>query len=421
MARNYWMVVQTTEDFETSREMGFTLHGLRFSQRRRAQRMEPQDSLLYYVSGTRKWSAIATVTSTYFEDRTPIWQTTGSNEEYPYRVKLEPALVLDEKDYIDALLLAPRLEYLKRWAPERWAEAFVDTLHLLPQRDFRLIEGEMKRVHPKWKNKRRSRRQPQIGNRGRHRDFHADVDGPTLMYEPPSPVDTDAPLEQQPPAPVEGAEKPQEWREEHQGSVADAQVAEHEPRLDAEGDTAISDQVSSPEADIDDIVTEHEPILKTNEESRAIDRDSRPDGDEAVQIPEQTSNADAEGDGPVAEMDIQADIVSDDGPSVEQASDPQPDDDTPTLGYRPTANEESRAIDRDSRPDGDEAVQIPEQASDFHAEGNGPVAEMDTQADMVSDDGPPIEQASEPQPDDDTPTLGYKSMADPDAEGDISE
>jgi len=40
---------------------------------------------------------------------------------------------------------------------------------------------------------------------------------------------------------------------------------------------------------------------------------------------------------------------------------------------------------------------------------------------MVSDDGPPIEQASEPQPDDDTPTLGYKSMADPDAEGDISE
>ena len=347
MARNYWMVVQTTEDFETSKEMGFTLHGLRFSQRRRAQRMEPQDSLLYYVSGTRKWSAIATITSTYFEDRTPIWHTTGSSEEYPYRVKLEPTLILDEKDYIDALLLAPRLEYLKRWAPERWPEAFVDTLHLLPQRDFRLIEDEMKRVHPKWKNKRRSRRQPQIGARGRRRDFHVDGDGPTLMYEPPSEVNTDTPAEQEPPAPVENVEQPEEGYEERQGSVADAQVAEHEPRLDAEADTTVSDQESLPESDINDIVTKHEPQLEAIEESHATDSDSIPDWDESVEIPEPASNADAkvddpvgdaEGDGQVEEIDTHPEMVTEDGPSMEQESELQPDDDTQTPGYKPTAN-----------------------------------------------------------------------------------
>ncbi len=299
MARNYWMVVQTTEDFEISRQMGFTLHGLRFGQRRRAQRMEPQDSLLYYVSGTRKWSAIATVTSTYFEDPTPVWQTNGSGEEYPYRVKLKPALVLDEKDYIDALFLAPRLEYLKRWTPERWPEAFVDTLHLLPQRDFRLIEGEMKRVHPKWKNKRQQRRQPQSGARGRRRDFHVDGDGPTLMYEPPSEVNANTPAEQQPSAPVEGAEKPQEGHEEVQGSIVDAQVAEHEPQLEA------------------------------NEESRAIDSDSRPGGNEAVQISEQASNADAEVDGPVTKSDPYTDMITDDGPPIEQVSEHQPDGEDP--------------------------------------------------------------------------------------------
>ena len=42
-------------------------------------------------------------------------------------------------------MLAPRLEYVKRWPPEDWPLAFFDRLHLLPQRDFRLIEGEMKR------------------------------------------------------------------------------------------------------------------------------------------------------------------------------------------------------------------------------------------------------------------------------------
>ena len=290
MARNYWMVVQTTEEFEISREMGFTLHGLRFSQRRRAQRMEPQDSLLYYVSGMRSWSAIATVTSTYFEDRTPVWTTNGSGQEYPYRVKLEPALVLDEKGYIDALQLAPRLEYLKRWAPERWPEAFVDTLHLLPQRDFRLIEGEMKRVHPKWRNRRRGRRQPQGGGRGRGRDFRVGGDGPTLMYEPPPTAAPDAPTPQQAPDPVEDAGRPPEEHEERPGTPEDVPTAEHEARPDEDGSAPVTEQASPPDTD---------------------------------------------GGGEIAERDTRPDTVADGGSIAEQESEPPAEGDSPTPGYKP--------------------------------------------------------------------------------------
>ena len=324
MARNYWMVVQTTEEFEISRQMGFTLHGLRFSQRRRAQRMEPQDSLLYYVSGTRKWSAIATVTSTYFEDRTPVWTTNGGGQEYPYRVKLEPALVLDEKDYIDALQLAPRLEYLKRWAPERWPEAFVDTLHLLPQRDFRLIEGEMKRVHPKWKNRRRGRRQPQSGGRGRRRDFHVDGDGPTLMYEPPPAVASDAQTAQQAPDPVEDAGRPPEGHEERPVASVDVPTPEHEPRPDEDGDAPVADHEPRPDEDATP-VAEHEP--PTDE-----------DGD--TPVAEHEPPTDADGDGEIAERDAPPDIVADDGPVVEQESDPSAEADSPTPGYKPRVNTE---------------------------------------------------------------------------------
>ena len=70
--------------------------------------------------------------------------------------------------YIDARALAFRLDYVKRWPAERWPLAFMDTLHLLPQKDFRLIEAEMKRIHPDWRSrprrrsrKRNRRRQPQ--------------------------------------------------------------------------------------------------------------------------------------------------------------------------------------------------------------------------------------------------------------------
>ena len=288
MARNYWMVVQTTEEFEISREMGFTLHGLRFSQRRRAQRMEPQDSLLYYVSGIRRWSAIATITSTYFEDRTPIWTTNGNAQEYPYRVKLEPALVLDEKDYIDALQLAPRLEYLKRWAPERWPEAFVDTLHLLPQRDFRLIEGEMKRVHPKWKNRRRGRRQPQSGGRGQRRDFHVDGDGPTLMYEPPPAATPEAPPAEQAPDPVEDSGRPPEGQQERPVLPVDGPAAENESRLDGDGDGAVVDDAARPETD---------------------------------------------GDGEILARHADSDVVAEDGPVADQGPPPAADSTTP--GYKP--------------------------------------------------------------------------------------
>lgn len=146
MAKNYWMFVETPENFEITKELGFTLHGLSARYRRRAERMQPDDRVLFYVTGIRKWTATATITSRYFEDNTPIWKPLGRRGGYPYRVSMAPDIVVDEEDYIDALILAPGLEYVKRWAPEDWPLAFFDGIHLLPQRDFRLIEGEMKRA-----------------------------------------------------------------------------------------------------------------------------------------------------------------------------------------------------------------------------------------------------------------------------------
>ncbi len=146
MPKNYWMVVQSTENFEISKRMGFEMHGLGRRFRKRAQRMEPDDRVLFYVSGLRKWTGVASITSRCFEDHSPVWKSHNEREMFPYRVKLEPYIVLDEADYIDGLEVGPRLDYVKRWPPEEWPLAFMDALHLLPQKDFRLIEGEMKKV-----------------------------------------------------------------------------------------------------------------------------------------------------------------------------------------------------------------------------------------------------------------------------------
>lgn len=170
MPKNYWMVVQSPENFEISKKMGFEMHGLGRRYRRRAQRMEPDDRVLFYVSGLRKWTGVASIKSQCFEDHSPVWKSHNGRERFPYRVKLEPYIVLDEEDYIDGLVLGPRLDYVKRWAPESWPLAFMDALHLLPQKDFRLIESEMKRItRPHTGRRRRSGRGKREDGRRRER------------------------------------------------------------------------------------------------------------------------------------------------------------------------------------------------------------------------------------------------------------
>ena len=157
VGRNYWMFAESLENFEIIREMGVTLFGMGRRFRRRAERMTPNDRVLFYVKGIRKWPASATVVSECFEDNSPVFDQTDPNETLPFRVKLRPDIVLDEPDYIDAMLLAPRLDYVRRWEPKDWPLAFFDRLHLLPQKDFRLIEGEMERIA----KRRRSERRPE--------------------------------------------------------------------------------------------------------------------------------------------------------------------------------------------------------------------------------------------------------------------
>ena len=154
IGRNYWMFAETPENFAIIRDMGVTLFGMGRRFRRRAERMSPNDRVLFYVKGIRKWPASATITSECFEDDSEVFVSNDSGERFPFRVKLRPNIVLDEQDYIDATLLAPRLDYVRRWEPKDWPLAFFDRLHLLPQKDFRLIEGEMERI--KRNNRRRS-------------------------------------------------------------------------------------------------------------------------------------------------------------------------------------------------------------------------------------------------------------------------
>ncbi len=140
------MLVTTQENLDITRARGFGLQGVDTRNRRKAVRMGPEDRVLYYVSDKKGFAATATVTSESFEDHEPIWKHHREHETFPHRVEIEPNVVLDEEDYVDGYQVGPTLEYVRKWPPDRWNLAFFGMLHIIPQRDFNYVEGELKRA-----------------------------------------------------------------------------------------------------------------------------------------------------------------------------------------------------------------------------------------------------------------------------------
>ena len=146
MPSNFWMIVNNERNFRITQERGFSVMGLKAQHRRKVQRISEGDRILMYVTHIRNFVATATATSNYFEAEDSIWESEGK-AGFPYRVNIRPEIVLPDEQFMDANLIAPRLEYVKRWAPEDWYMAFQGNLHLLPKSDFLLIEEEMKKLH----------------------------------------------------------------------------------------------------------------------------------------------------------------------------------------------------------------------------------------------------------------------------------
>ncbi len=138
----YWVIVGSPENFATTREHGFTIQGMKSRHRKKAEQMKPGDKLIYYITGLKAFGGIATITSEYFEDHTIIWRSTNKKrgeEDYPYRVKIEPDVILDEGEFVPAETVARAMKYVQKWPAENWTLAFQGNVHHIDEEDFTLV------------------------------------------------------------------------------------------------------------------------------------------------------------------------------------------------------------------------------------------------------------------------------------------
>ncbi len=144
-----WIVVGSPENFRVARGREFDMFGFKSTRRREAAEMKSGDKLIFYLTGVMRFGGIASVQSDYFEDHTPVFKSEKRpGEDYPFRVKTSPDLLLDEGDWLDVREMAPRLAYTKKWPAEHWRLAFQGNLHRIPEEDYRLILREMRAAVP---------------------------------------------------------------------------------------------------------------------------------------------------------------------------------------------------------------------------------------------------------------------------------
>ena len=154
------MVASSLENFHITCGLDFTIQGLMSRQRRKAQRMEPGDRIVYYITGVQRFGATATVNSKCTEDHTQIWKSEGKADDFPWRVEIKADDVLGDEQFLDAREIGPRMEYVRRWPPEHWPLAFQGNLHILPKSDFEILEQEMKKENSKRAASEREPRPP---------------------------------------------------------------------------------------------------------------------------------------------------------------------------------------------------------------------------------------------------------------------
>lgn len=134
-----WIAVSGEENFEKTKELKFELQGFKTRQRRKAERMQAGDRLIWYITKEMVFAGYATIMGESFEDHERIWQGKKAGEDYPWRVPIKPELVLERDKWVDVEGVARKMTYVSKWPPEHWRLAFQGNLHEIPDEDFELI------------------------------------------------------------------------------------------------------------------------------------------------------------------------------------------------------------------------------------------------------------------------------------------
>ncbi|MCW5853691.1 MAG: EVE domain-containing protein [Anaerolineae bacterium] len=146
----YWIITTSPDNLARTAAQGWTVQGFKSRQRKKVMdKMRPGDRLAWYLTGVKALGALATVTSEPFEDHSRVWVSDGKpDEDYAWRVHIQPDLVLAEADWLPLEPIARDLAHVRKWPAENWTLAFQGNLREVSADDFAVVERALRQAAP---------------------------------------------------------------------------------------------------------------------------------------------------------------------------------------------------------------------------------------------------------------------------------
>ena len=133
MSNTYWLINLKSDEYiknsSNKRNQIFM-----DKDKKKVSRMSNGDKLIYYIGDKNCFVGISEIKSDTPEELT--------NKNLSIKVKKSNHLNINNS--VDGDQIGPSLDYVKRWAPERWRLAMVGSLHIVSQNDYNLINSSIK-------------------------------------------------------------------------------------------------------------------------------------------------------------------------------------------------------------------------------------------------------------------------------------
>lgn len=140
-----WILTSSPDNHAATRELGFSVIGIKERNRKRAERIEPGDRIVLYLTKEMTFGGSIIVTGEMFEDREPIWPGKPGNPDiYPWRFETRPEVELDPDCHVPAETLKDDLAHIRKWPAEHWKLAFQGQIREVGEDDAELLVEAMR-------------------------------------------------------------------------------------------------------------------------------------------------------------------------------------------------------------------------------------------------------------------------------------
>ena len=137
----YWICVTTEVNWNVVKEKNVWGVGERFKSA--IQKVKPGDKLIFYVMQTKKnkdvipsrITGIFEAASEPYKESTKIFKPYGTEQTFPYRVKLKPIKIFEKP--INFKKLVPKLSFIKN--KQKWTGSLRRAMIEIPEKDYKTI------------------------------------------------------------------------------------------------------------------------------------------------------------------------------------------------------------------------------------------------------------------------------------------